>query len=353
MKGITVEKLGAPGVLSSDIEIPEPSDTQILVKSIYTAVNPVDAFMADYGLLVVEWPLVPGCDASGTVIKAGKDAVSPLGVPFKEGDEVFGCTRLGSKGYSPWQEYFLMDSGVTFPKPKSLTAAEASTVGVGVLTAFLGVFDGLKIPLVDLEAPKAQDDWVLVFGGASSVGKYAVQTLKILGYKVVTTCSAKSFDLLKSLGADATIDYKSSDEEIISSLKEITSGSLIFIFDAVSVNNALATSIFASLPSQSSSSSTIQRRYTTTNDWDPLPSEPSFVTTPILLGPIGRTDAGDLNKKFGEYIPAILKLFDEGKLKVGEFDVLAEGIEGILEAWEVLKSGKAGSRKVVVKVVEN
>lgn len=41
MKGITVEKPGAPGTLSSDLEVPEPSDTQILVKSIYTAVNPV------------------------------------------------------------------------------------------------------------------------------------------------------------------------------------------------------------------------------------------------------------------------------------------------------------------------
>lgn len=60
--------------------------------------------MADWGILVVGWPLVPGCDAGGIVVKAGKDAISPLGVPFKEGDEVFGCTRLGSSGYSPWQE---------------------------------------------------------------------------------------------------------------------------------------------------------------------------------------------------------------------------------------------------------
>ena len=95
--------------------------------------------MSDYGLLVESWPLVPGCDAGGIVVKAGNDAVSPLGKHFKEGDKVFGCTRLGSFGYSPWQEYvcfstalligrreeksadrdaqFLMDAAVTIPKP--------------------------------------------------------------------------------------------------------------------------------------------------------------------------------------------------------------------------------------------
>ena len=61
--------------------------------------------MSSSGLLVAEWPLVPGCEAGGVVVKAGKNAISPLGVVFKEGDEVSGCTRLGSPGYSPWQEY--------------------------------------------------------------------------------------------------------------------------------------------------------------------------------------------------------------------------------------------------------
>lgn len=40
MKGIIVEKAGAKPELRSDLEFPAPSDTQILVKSIYTAVNP-------------------------------------------------------------------------------------------------------------------------------------------------------------------------------------------------------------------------------------------------------------------------------------------------------------------------
>ena len=64
-----------------------------------------ETFLIDFGVLVLSWPLVPGCDAGGVVVKAGKNAVSALGEHFKEGDRVCGCTRLGSPGYATFQEY--------------------------------------------------------------------------------------------------------------------------------------------------------------------------------------------------------------------------------------------------------
>ena len=87
-----------------------------------------------------------------------------------------------------------MDAEVTIPKPVNLTSAQAATVGVGVLTAFLGVVECLGIPLSELEDVQKKE-WVLVFGGASAVGKFAVQILKNMKYKVATTCSAKSFEV--------------------------------------------------------------------------------------------------------------------------------------------------------------
>lgn len=41
MKGVTVEKVGAEWAISEDLPVPEPADDQILVKSVYAAVNPV------------------------------------------------------------------------------------------------------------------------------------------------------------------------------------------------------------------------------------------------------------------------------------------------------------------------
>lgn len=112
------------------------------------------------------------------------------------------------------------------------------------------------------------------------------------------------------------------------------------------MNNALATSIFAATASTSSGS----RLYTTTNDWDPAPDAAGFTSTRLAVGPIGRPDAVELNKRLSEFIAVIYKLIEKETVKVGEYTVEGEGIESILNAWEVQKSGKAGSSKVLVKV---
>lgn len=105
MKAIVVSAVGKPAEVTTDTPVPEPNATQILVKAISAAVNPVDSLMADMGIVAESFPLVPGCDGAGVVVKAGADAVNAFGERFKEGDEVFGCTRVGVWGYAPWQEY--------------------------------------------------------------------------------------------------------------------------------------------------------------------------------------------------------------------------------------------------------
>ena len=101
MKGVIFEKAGAEPQVSDALQKPKPSSDQILVRSIFTAINPVDSYMSSSGLLVLDWPLVLGVDASGVVVEVGENASKK----FKVGDEVAGCTRLGSKGYSTGQEY--------------------------------------------------------------------------------------------------------------------------------------------------------------------------------------------------------------------------------------------------------
>jgi hypothetical protein len=94
-----------------------------------------------------------------------------------------------------------------------------------------------------------------------------------------------------------------------------------------------------------------RRFYATTNDWDPLPNASlGFTSYSIALGLIGRPEAVELNKRVKDFIPVVYKLLESGQLKTSEYTVEGEGIEGILEAWEVQKSGKAGSTKVVAKV---
>lgn len=66
----------------------------------------------------------------------------------------------------------------------------------------------------------------LVQGGSTSVGLFAVQLAKVVGYKVIATCSPRSDDLVKSFGADVTVDYHDV-EAAISKIKEVSGGGVV------------------------------------------------------------------------------------------------------------------------------
>lgn len=103
MKGTVIEQLGAQPKVVDSLERPKPRSDQLLVRSLYLAISPVDGFMANTGLLVTEWPLVIGVDASGVVFECGEEASPKHG--FNVGDYVCGCTRLGMKEHAAGQEY--------------------------------------------------------------------------------------------------------------------------------------------------------------------------------------------------------------------------------------------------------
>jgi NADPH:quinone reductase-like Zn-dependent oxidoreductase len=73
----------------------------------------------------------------------------------------------------------------------------------------------------------------LIYGASSSVGLFAVQFAKILGYKTVAVCSPHNFDLVKSYGADEVVDYHN-EEEAIAQIKKITNGVVKIGMDTIS-----------------------------------------------------------------------------------------------------------------------
>lgn len=96
------------------------------------------------GLLVTSWPLTPGSDAGGIVIKAGSKAISPLGEVFKPGDRVSGCTRVGHEGCGTYQEQFLMDGPLTLPVVEGMSFDKACTLGVASYVRKPDLSDGRR-----------------------------------------------------------------------------------------------------------------------------------------------------------------------------------------------------------------
>ncbi|RHZ68513.1 uncharacterized protein CDV56_109406 [Aspergillus thermomutatus] len=94
---------------------------------------------------------------------------------------------------------FLMDAGLAIPNSKNLSLPEAANIGIGVETAALRIPGGCKIPLPDPESLHVlKDEWAVVLGGASNVGRFGIELSKLCGYKVVASCGAKSVEVVVS-----------------------------------------------------------------------------------------------------------------------------------------------------------
>lgn len=138
-------------------------------------------------------PIVPGHEVAGVVEAVGPDAIG-----LADGDEVFGYIDVRRDGADA--EYVAAQSAELAPKPASLTHAQAAAVPLSALTAWQALFDHGEL---------APGDRVLVHGGAGGVGTFAVQFARWRGAHVTATGSARDRDLIRELGADEVIDYRS------------------------------------------------------------------------------------------------------------------------------------------------
>jgi NADPH:quinone reductase-like Zn-dependent oxidoreductase len=115
---------------------------------------------------------------------------------FRSGHEVFGV------GNGTFAEYATARSDKIAPKPANLGFEEAATVPTTGCTALQGIRDIGKVQ---------SGQSVLVVGAAGGVGSFAVQIANVFGAHVTGVCSTSKVDLVRSIGADAVIDYTRED----------------------------------------------------------------------------------------------------------------------------------------------
>ncbi|KAJ3046825.1 hypothetical protein HK097_000487, partial [Rhizophlyctis rosea] len=196
-----------------NVPVPTPEDDEVLIGVKAAAFNPMDWKIARTGFFVQSWPMILGYDVSGVIEQLGKN-VKGLAV----GDEVFAMTSGGG-----FAEYAVAPALRTLKKPSNITFAQASSLGITGRTALVTLFTdlGLNLHRINEQHKFENEEWVLITGGATTTGIYAVQFARAAGYKVITTASTKNHEYLKSLGATHVIDYTLSPETQISHIKSI------------------------------------------------------------------------------------------------------------------------------------
>lgn len=188
----------------SFVDMPEPSlgTNEVLVDIHAAGVNQLDVKIRDGEfklILPYKMPLTLGHDMAGVITKVGTNVKR-----FKANDEVY--ARPADFRIGTFAQYMAISEADVALKPKNTSMEEAASVPLVALTAWQALVERANLQ-------KGQK--VFIQAGSGGVGTMAIQLAKHLGATVATTTSASNIDLVKRLGADVVIDYKSQDFETI------------------------------------------------------------------------------------------------------------------------------------------
>lgn len=196
MKAAFICRYGGPEVVElgeQPVPTPGPEDLQIDVRA--ASVNPID-FKIRAGttrlLLPYKFPLILGNDLSGVVRAVGSRVTR-----FKPGDEIY--ARLDKDRIGSFAQVALVRETAAARKPANISHEEAASLPLVGLTSWQA--------FVDI-APLQRGQKVLIHAGSGGIGTFAIQLARHLGAVVATTASARNLDLVKRLGADVVIDYR-------------------------------------------------------------------------------------------------------------------------------------------------
>ena len=196
MKAVIIQKFGdlKGSSLKTGIDIPRPSEHEVLIKVKAAGVNRPDILQRQ-GLYKVPSDASPimGLEVAGEIVEAGENVTKT-----KIGTQV--CALVPGGGYA---QYVLTNEAHCFPIPKGLSMEEAAGLCECLFTVWINV-----VKLGQLK----DNEIFLVHGGSSGIGMFAIQIAKQLGATVLTTVkNQEKSDFCYSLGADKVVQYSKQD----------------------------------------------------------------------------------------------------------------------------------------------
>ncbi|OJA18217.1 hypothetical protein AZE42_06183 [Rhizopogon vesiculosus] len=333
--------------------IPSPGTGQLLVKVQSTALNPVDYKIKETGMFLTHYPAILGSDIAGIVEEVGEGVEN-----FCKGDNVLAHGTF-TNDLAAFQQYTLTVASFTAKIPSNLSFDSAATVPLGLDTALTGMYGkhngaGITPPWEEGGShDNTPDKPIVIIGGSSSVGSYgeqsgtrlsnphpnriaAIQLARLSGfYPVIATASAYNERLVRNYGATHFFDRHLSGSQLKEAISRVTDKPIGVVYDAIS------------LPE------------TQPIGWGLLAKNGVLVLT---LSPSVKEDEGKgrkvistsgsphspQNKELGRNAWAMVEEWlSEGDIQPNKYEVLPDGLEGIIEGLARMKNGEVSGTKLV------
>ncbi|MBK0417480.1 quinone oxidoreductase [Leucobacter sp. CSA1] len=212
VRAITVERAGGPELLQeTEIPDPVPGPGELLVETAFVGVNFIETYQRS-GVYPVDYPFIPGSEASGTVVAVGEGVSG-----FEPGDRVTTC-----EGKAAYAERFVVPA----------VAAARVPDGLGLDVAAALPLQGITAHYLSTSASHPQPgDTVIVHAGAGGVGLLLTQLLAARGIRVFTTVSTpEKRELSLGAGAEQVLRYESFADKA----RELTDGAgVAVVYDGV------------------------------------------------------------------------------------------------------------------------
>lgn len=206
MYAVVVDEPGGPEALTwQQVPDPEPKAGEVVVDVAAAGVN-----RADVNQRQGNYPPPPGASEIIGLECSGRISAAGAGVTeWPTGTEV--CALLAGGGYA---EKVAVPAGQVMPKPEGVSLIEAAALPEVACTVYSTIF---------MNANLAAGETLLVHGGASGIGTFAIQLAHARGARVIVTAgSTEKLARCRELGADAGINYR--DEDFAKRVKEETDG---------------------------------------------------------------------------------------------------------------------------------
>jgi putative PIG3 family NAD(P)H quinone oxidoreductase len=202
---VTISEPGGPDVLTwTEVPDPVPGADDVLIQVAASAVNRADLLQRQgFYPAPPGAPPYPGLECSGTIISVGGNVTD-----YQAGERV--CALLSGGGYA---EQVVVPAAQVLPIPRGVELVDAAGLPEVACTVWSNV-----VSLAGLSGGET----LLVHGGGSGIGTFAIQLGRALGATVMTTARPQKHEHLRELGAHVTIDYTS--EDFVARIREATTG---------------------------------------------------------------------------------------------------------------------------------